>query len=422
MSLINQVLNDLEKRGANALSGGDSISVVPVQRNRLGMVLFVATVLTLVVMVAKLWLSSSQPKTVAPVSVIQTPATKPVVASQAESQTVAAVVQEVRQEDSGQDESRQKAGGEAAGAAMHLSFELSSLPLPSSLRARTVTAATEQSSIKAASPSVHAAADIPKVRSDPHAAEGKALATTLASDGTTDETTGHLTNPAKDAGQVIGHNHSTRLANGTSLVAGYAAIPASGVGKQTSMQQQADNEFRRASGLMQQGHIDEAISGYEATLRLDADHDDARQALVGLLLKNKRNADAESVLQDGLKHNPKHSVFAMLLARLQVERDALPLAMDTLQKTLPYAYQQADYQAFIAALLQRQNRHTEAISRYQVTLQLAPNSGVWLMGLGISLQAVQRNEEARDAFKRAIESGNLSVELQAFVRQRLKEL
>ena len=33
----------------------------------------------------------------------------------------------------------------------------------------------------------------------------------LAPDGTTDKTTSHLTNPAKDAGQVIGYSHSTRL-------------------------------------------------------------------------------------------------------------------------------------------------------------------------------------------------------------------
>ncbi len=42
------------------------------------------------------------------------------------------------------------------------------------------------------------------------------------------------------------------------------------------------------------------------------------------------------------------------------------------------------------------------------------------MGLGISLQAEQRNEEARVAFMRAIESRTLSAELQAFVKQQIK--
>jgi len=192
--------------------------------------------------------------------------------------------------------------------------------------------------------------------------------------------------------------------------------------RQASVQQQADNEFRKANGLMQQGHIDEALAGYEAALRLDASHDAARQAMVALLLESKRNDDAERVLKDGLKNNLKHSGFAMVLARLQVEREASWSALLTLQKTLPYASQQADYQAFVAALLQRLNRHKEAVVHYQKALQLSPNSGVWLMGQGISLQALQRKEEARDAFKRAIETRTLSEDLQAFVAQRLKEL
>ena len=44
------------------------------------------------------------------------------------------------------------------------------------------------------------------------------------------------------------------------------------------------------------------------------------------------------------------------------------------------------------------------------------------MGLGISLQAVNRNSEAQDAFRRARASNTLNPELQAFVDQRLKQL
>ena len=482
MSLINQVLSDLEKRGANALPGEASIRVVPVQRNRFRMTLLVVAVLTLVFMVTKLWLSSSQPKTAASVSVAQAPATKPVAAPQAESQPVAVVVREARQEDSGQEESGQKNGGEVAGPAMRLSFELSSIPLPSSLRAGPVSQPTPvQTAIQPVEPVRPVQAVVPTISSvspDPVIATGKTqplvingsnfakgATVTLRTGGkmyanrpvsslspaqilikpnlgkSPDTWSVEVINPIGassglfmfevqlPAGAPTGSGSGKQVAaTGKNKMPVATPTPAEPVGgvdkqiKQVNVQQQADNEFRKAGGLMQQGRIDEALAGYEAALRLDAGHDEARQALVGLLLKNKRNADAESVLQDGLKHNPRHSGFAMLLARLQVERDALSLALDTLQKTLPYADQQADYQAFVAALLQRQNRHKEAITHYQVALQLSPNSGVWLMGLGISLQAVQRNEEARDAFKRAIESGNLSAELQAFVRQRLKEL
>lgn len=192
--------------------------------------------------------------------------------------------------------------------------------------------------------------------------------------------------------------------------------------KPLSLQQQADNEFRKANGLVQQGRISEAQTGYEAALQLDAGHEAARQALVVLLLQDNRNADAERVLQDGLKLNIKHSDFAMLLARIQVDRDAAWSALLTLQKTLPYAERKADYQAFVAALLQRLNRHKEAVVHYQAAVQLSPNSGVWWMGMGISLKALQRNDEARVAFKRALESRTLSADLQSYVSQQMKAL
>lgn len=192
--------------------------------------------------------------------------------------------------------------------------------------------------------------------------------------------------------------------------------------KQVSTAQQADAEFRRAAGLMQLGHIAEATAGYEAALRLDAGHDAARQALVALLLERKRNGEAEKVLLEGLNSQPENTGLTMLLARLQVERGALREATATLEKSLPFADEQADYRAFLAALLQRQNRNEEAIAHYQIVLQHAPVNGIWLMGYGISLQAVQRNAEAKDAYKRALDTQMLSPELQAFVQQKLKGL
>jgi MSHA biogenesis protein MshN len=189
-----------------------------------------------------------------------------------------------------------------------------------------------------------------------------------------------------------------------------------------SPQQQAEREYYKAGLLTQQGRLKDAAEGYTAALQLYPAYDRARESLAAVLVANKLNADAEKVLEEGLALNPKQTHFAMLLARLQVERNALPAALQTLEKALPFADQQADYHAFMAALLQRQSRHAEAITHYQTALQLSPNSGVWLMGLGMSLQATQRKEDARYVYKRAIDSHSLSPELQAFVEQRLEAI
>jgi MSHA biogenesis protein MshN len=222
-------------------------------------------------------------------------------------------------------------------------------------------------------------------------------------------------------------NISEQVATGTpSAINAESAVVASGsLSKQikpVTVQQQAEIEFRKANQLTQLGRNSEALSGYEAALRLDASHDAARLALVGALIEGNHNVDAESVLQEGLKVNPKNSGFAMLLARLQVERGAASVALQTLKNSLPFALRQADYQAFIAAVEQRLGHHKEAVEHYQIALQSSPDSGIWLMGLGISLKTLQRNEEAQAAFKHALDSKSLNADLQTYVTQQLKEL
>ncbi len=192
--------------------------------------------------------------------------------------------------------------------------------------------------------------------------------------------------------------------------------------KQMSRQQQADGEYNQAADLIQQGRGEAARPHLENALQLNPSHVQARLMLATLLLGSKRNAEAESLLQKGLQNDPTQARLALLLARIQVDRGALPQAVETLRKTLPSAEGQPDYQAFMAAILQRQNAHEEAVLHYQAALRQSPNAGVWWMGLGISLQALKRKDEARDAFKHAIDAGTLSAELQDYVKQRMKDL
>jgi MSHA biogenesis protein MshN len=200
------------------------------------------------------------------------------------------------------------------------------------------------------------------------------------------------------------------------------AVPAAQAIKQVSAEQQANADFVKAGQLVQQGNSADALPVYEAVLRQSPGHEAARRALIRLLLDAKRATEAEQLLQDGLSLRPANSGFAMLLARLQVARGALDLAIETLEMSLPHAVQQAEYQAFYAALLQRKGRHQDAIEHYQQALKIVPNSGVWLMGYGISLQALARPAEAKQAYQQALDAKTLSADLQSFVQQKISSM
>lgn len=192
--------------------------------------------------------------------------------------------------------------------------------------------------------------------------------------------------------------------------------------RELTPQQHSENDYRKATGLMQQGRIAEATSLLEQALQSDAQNAGARQTLIALLINNKRQDEAARRAQEGLSLDAKQAGFAMILARLHVEKGEQQTAINTLQRTLPYAQDRAEYQAFLAALLQREGRHKEAVEQYLSAVRKMPQNGLWWMGMGISLQAENRAAEAREAFIRARESATLTADLQAFVEQKLKQL
>jgi MSHA biogenesis protein MshN len=186
--------------------------------------------------------------------------------------------------------------------------------------------------------------------------------------------------------------------------------------------QLAEADFRDGVTLLNAGRLHEAQEKLQSALVHEPSHIGARQALFGLLLNAKKHTEAEQVLEEALQLNPHQPGFALALARLQIERGELSGALGTLRKGATAGARSPDYLAFHAALLQREERHAEATEHYRAALALAPGSGVWWMGMGISLHALNRHAEAQDAYRRARDSRNLAGELQAFVDQRLRDL
>ncbi|MGW8392103.1 tetratricopeptide repeat protein [Pseudoduganella sp. HUAS MS19] len=225
----------------------------------------------------------------------------------------------------------------------------------------------------------------------------------------------------QSSGRGKGRVPAGQAAAGGAAVGG--AIASDGpeaVGSGLSPQQKAENEYRRALAKLQDARVSEALVGLERALGLYPRHEAARQTLVSLLIESGRNAEAIHHLALATSLDPRQASMAMLLARLQIENGGN--ALETLQRSLPYAESNPEFRAMVAGVLQRANRHNEAVEHYQAAVRLQPTNAVWWMGMGISLQADKRNGEAKAAFQRAAESGRLTPDLQAFVERRLQQV
>jgi MSHA biogenesis protein MshN len=204
-----------------------------------------------------------------------------------------------------------------------------------------------------------------------------------------------------------------------------ADLPASQIEKQArdlTSYELAEIAFREGVASLRRGRLDEAESQFRLAIDEDRSHAAAQQALIGMLIDAGRLQDAEDVLNESLDVNPRQPTLAMVLARLQVERGDLETAVITLDRVSSYAGTDANFLSFMAAVLQRAQRHEEAVVQYRNALALMPRNPVWLMGLGISLRELGESEQARQAFASAAAIGTLNPDLQAFVQRQQREL
>lgn len=186
--------------------------------------------------------------------------------------------------------------------------------------------------------------------------------------------------------------------------------------------QQAEAESLRGVALARAGRLLDAIDAFDRSLMLDRSYIVARLNLANALVEVKRVDEAMARLQEGLNENRASAALAMRLALIQIDRGESRAAIDTLARSLPYDRERADYQAFMAGLLQKEGRHAEAIDYYLTALRRTPQNATWWMGLGQSLQAEKRVAEAREALQRAQSLGGLSPEQQANLQQRLEQM
>lgn len=189
---------------------------------------------------------------------------------------------------------------------------------------------------------------------------------------------------------------------------------------QPSSQERAEAEYRRGVAAINQGALKEGADALRQTLKLDGQHAAARQLLLRLLLEQRNQDEARSLLEEAARLQPGRYQWALALARLQVERGDASAAWQALQGSMAAGAGNADYQGLSGNVLQRLGRHRESAEHYRAALRIAPGEGRWWLGLGLALEADGNAAEARQAFLSARSSGSLTADMVAFVDQRLR--
>lgn len=182
----------------------------------------------------------------------------------------------------------------------------------------------------------------------------------------------------------------------------------------------AEAEYKRGREYSAAGQSGEAVAAWYGALSHDPSFVPARQSLVRALTEAQRSDEAAALLSEGLDSQPAQINWAISLARMLTERQDIAAASRVLAKSQPYAGNSAEYAGFQGHLAYRQGQFGLAVERYQSATQLMPGEGRWWFGLGQAKEAEGKSSEAREAFRRALASGNLPASLVVLAEQKMR--
>ena len=184
--------------------------------------------------------------------------------------------------------------------------------------------------------------------------------------------------------------------------------------------EQADALYQQGREANRTGRLEEAITHYQTALSLSPEHIAARQSLASLLISAQQWSAVEPVLREGISIPATRMTSTLTLARLFVERNQAADALDLMQQQAASGEKNAEYQGFLATLLNRAGRAREAAKHYQLATQLAPTEARWWAGLGIALETDGQSATAHEAYLKARNLPGLPPELAVHVEQRLR--
>ncbi len=144
---------------------------------------------------------------------------------------------------------------------------------------------------------------------------------------------------------------------------------------------------------------------------------DARVRLALMLLAANQTAEAQASLRVGLNLAPNQTDLAQVLGHSLLEQDQAQAALAVLRPAVPPLTKNPEFHALLAAVEQRLGLHALAVTRYRGLLQRQPDNGNWLVGLGISLSAQGNTQAAVESFTRAADDRTLAEPLRAFAAQ-----
>lgn len=188
-----------------------------------------------------------------------------------------------------------------------------------------------------------------------------------------------------------------------------------------SLEQQQEQRYQDIQQLLAQNNNQAAITQLRLFLGDFSPHLQARETLVGLLIKEGAWQKADNILTVGLDKNPNYAPFIKLKARIFIAQNKIPAALNLLQQFSTTFAEDPEYLALLATLYQQQNQFMAAAELYNQLTKIQPQKAIWWVGLAIALESADKKNAAKEAYNHAYNSLETTPELMAFLADKTKQ-
>jgi len=190
--------------------------------------------------------------------------------------------------------------------------------------------------------------------------------------------------------------------------------------RQLTAEELVQQKMSQAEQAIVNNNAAKAEALFEEVLLLKPEQKEARKQLAALWFGRQAYQGAINLLAQGLALAPNNRDFRLMQARLYLSQGNKEQAYRVL-KAMPDTVN-SEYQLALANTAQQLGKFDAAIYAYKILVQLQPQNARWWLGLGVAHDSNGQFNRAAQAYQSALGQGGLSESAANFARQRITEL
>ncbi|MGB0665053.1 MAG: tetratricopeptide repeat protein [Pontibacterium sp.] len=177
-----------------------------------------------------------------------------------------------------------------------------------------------------------------------------------------------------------------------------------------------------AKTLLKAGQETKAKELLVKAIAQSADNIKSTVLLASLNIKAGDRDEAQALISAGLNQQPDDVELQSLQARLWLDQGHAEKAMTLLSSSFPPIAMNEPFYELLAVSQQKTSDYVSAAKTYYSLLQQSPNNPRYWSGLGYALEKGQKYADARTAYGSALRVPSINASLKQFVSQRLSQL